>query len=114
MREFLDLSTPYRSRLCAALLTIPLLAQTQRQTDIAQEIVDKITVSQADFASAVRPDAVTGTSPIDGLIAAWLLDRRGKSEELLTWMERRTDIQMSANPAVAASSSAVIKGGAAQ
>jgi len=100
-----------------ALIWSPLVAQTGRQSAIAQEIVDKAqamtnpdgTLGASGIAGVVRPDPLTGASVIDGLIATWLLDRRGSNEEVLTWMEQRTELQMSANPVVASSSSAAIK-----
>ena len=96
------------------LASLPLYAETARQTAIAQEMVDKGLVARANggLASAVRPDQLTGASIIDGLVATWLLDRRGSQEELLAWMEQRTELQMGASPEVASTSSAAIKASA--
>ena len=101
-------------RAVVILICARMMAQTGRQTDIAQEIADKAMAEVSSMAGAVRPDVLTGASAIDGLISAWLLDQRGKDEELLNWMEQRTDLQMGAHPLTGAGSSAALKAGAPQ
>jgi hypothetical protein len=102
------LCLPLRGQMPAAPATpASAITTSDRQLQMAQEIASKAAVSGLDLAAVVRPDPITGASAIDGIVAAWLLDHRGKDQELLAWMEQRTDLQVGANPVVGGTSAAL-------